>query len=111
RHERVDASDQDAEDDRLNDVVHVDPLYRSAALAAPPRLWRERSRERNVLREDRTQLSVHPFDEQVTSLRLADRVPAQHALHRRPTAGMQGRDDLLVVDRMNLLRDVLHDLA
>ena len=100
RHQRVDAADQDAEDDRLDDLMHVDPFAR--CLLAPGGLRDERLVQRDVLRVDGVELAADPLDEQVAALRLADRVPAQVALDRRPGALVQRRDDLLVVDRVDL---------
>src|SRR2546423_4352421 len=83
----------------------------TSSLLAPGRLRCERRVQRDVLRVDGQQLAVHPFDEQVASLRLADRVPAQHALDRRPAAAVQRVDDLAVVERLRLRDRELQHLS
>src|SRR6516164_1597175 len=80
-------------------------------LASPGRLRRERLRDRDLRREDREQLALHPLDEQVLPVRLAVGVPGQVPLDRRPRALVQGRDDRLVVDRVRLGDGELEQLA
>src|ERR1700693_4284673 len=87
------------------------PLPFRRGLAAPSRLRYERLRERDVLREDRVQLPVRPLDQQVAALRFADRVPPEVPLDRRPGSLVERRDDRLVVQRVDLLRDGLDDLT
>ena len=67
--------------------------------------------ERHALREDRVELAADPLDEQVAPLRLADGVPPQDTLNRRPAALVQRVDDLLVVHRVDPLRHGLDHLA
>src|SRR5712664_2729602 len=81
------------------------------ALVAPGRLGRERLGEREALREHRQELSTHPLDEEVVAVGSSVGVPGQVALDRRPRAPVERGDDLLVVDRADLLHRQLQELA
>src|SRR5512141_3060514 len=83
----------------------------SLVLLAPGGLRGERLRNRHVRWEHRQQLALDPLDEQVVAVRRPVRVPGQVALDRRPRALVERGDDLLVVDRADLLRDDLQQLA
>src|SRR6266852_5213900 len=67
--------------------------------------------QRDLLRIDGIELPVHPLDEQIAALRLADAVPPQDALHRRPASLVQRRDDLAVVERVRFCDCQLEHLA
>src|SRR5438045_2908050 len=83
----------------------------TSSLFAPGRLRCNRRVQRDLLGVDRQQLPAHPLDEEVASLRLADRVPAQDAFDRRPAAAVEGVDDLAVVERFRLRNRELEHLA
>src|SRR5438105_13757264 len=67
--------------------------------------------QRDLLRIDGIELPVHPLDEQIAALRLADPVPPQDALHRWPASLVQRRDDLAVVERVRFCDRQLEHLA